>query len=506
MRIPFDAIALRAVVDELTPYVGSKVQRIVQPDAWTVVIELYGGPELGVANLLVSCHPEFYRVHFVTLRHAGGGEPPTFCATLRARLVGRRMVAVSQLFGERILDLVFEENYRLVVELMGKHSNVMLVERGGAVLAAAKWVRGDKSSRPILSGKPYLRPPVLGGPARLSPFAEKLKAAGGVVEGPPHIVLSIGNGAYPYSVAPLGLPEISRPSLSIALEQHYDAALIEAQAAALRSNLLSDLKRVILAREVALNDLALATEDGDRAREYQETGELILAYGQGLPESAERLEVQGYDGLPRSIPLDPTLDFKDNAEWWFAKGKRAKNRLAHVHDQQARLGPELEELRLLASRVESAATLGELEECKRVADIRHWLRSAHVLVKPEAKRFDGHRVRELVGPGNLRVLYGETAEANDYLTLRVAKSNDYWLHVRGHRSAHVVIATNNHPEVVGPEALRFAAEVAAKQSAIKHSGVIPVDYTLKKYVRKPKGAAVGLAVYTHEKTLHVEGI
>jgi predicted ribosome quality control (RQC) complex YloA/Tae2 family protein len=103
------------------------------------------------------------------------------------------------------------------------------------------------------------------------------------------------------------------------------------------------------------------------------------------------------------------------------------------------------------------------------------------------------------------VLFGENAESNDYLTLRVARPNDYWLHVRGSTSAHVVIVTGNHPEKIGTEHLIFAARVAVQNSASKHAGYVPVDYTLKRYVRRPRGAPKGTALYTHEKTLHIEG-
>jgi predicted ribosome quality control (RQC) complex YloA/Tae2 family protein len=103
------------------------------------------------------------------------------------------------------------------------------------------------------------------------------------------------------------------------------------------------------------------------------------------------------------------------------------------------------------------------------------------------------------------ILYGENSESNDYLTLRVAKGNDWWLHVRGHTSAHVIIRTGGKPESVSREAMLFAAKVAVQHSPQKHAGFVAVDYTLKKYVRKPRGAAKGTALYTHEKTLHVEG-
>ena len=114
-------------------------------------------------------------------------------------------------------------------------------------------------------------------------------------------------------------------------------------------------------------------------------------------------------------------------------------------------------------------------------------------------------MRDVLGPNNYRILYGENSEANDYLTLRVAKSNDYWLHVRGHTSAHVVVQTHNQPDKVPREVLMVAAKIAVQNSNQKHAGYVAVDYTLKKYVRKPKSAAKGSALYVNEKTLHVEG-
>jgi predicted ribosome quality control (RQC) complex YloA/Tae2 family protein len=505
MRIPFDAVVLRAVLDELRTCIGAKVQRIVQPDEWTLVLELYGGHDTGTATLLLCCHPEFYRIHFVTLRYGGPPQPPTLCATLRARLDGSRLVGVTQVSGDRIAELTFDGDHRLIVELMGKHSNVMLVAPDGHVVAAAKWVGPKLSSRPIQSGQPYVLPPVLDTAGRLSPFATKLLASGGVVEGPTSPVLSSGNGAYPYSVATLGLSEVAKPSLSVALEQHYSWAVPASAAAALKATLSTNLDRVILAREVAIADLHNAQADSSRARSYQEQGELVLAFGQNLPPEASELVAIGYDGAEVTIPLDPEADFRQNAEFYFKKSKRAKGRVAFVAEQIDRLTTELDTVKSLRARVETAPGLEQLLELKTVAQSSRWLNEQRHIESQKDRPFGGHRIREVAGPGNARVLYGETAEANDYLTQRVAKPNDVWLHVRGNRSAHVVIPTANRPDRVGNELLHFAAGIAARNSAAKHSGLVAVDWTLKKYVRKPKGSAVGTVTYSMEKTLHVEG-
>jgi predicted ribosome quality control (RQC) complex YloA/Tae2 family protein len=102
------------------------------------------------------------------------------------------------------------------------------------------------------------------------------------------------------------------------------------------------------------------------------------------------------------------------------------------------------------------------------------------------------------------VLVGENAAANDFLLTRIAKPNDWWLHVRTGTGAHVIIRTENQPHRVPRSTLEFAARLAAQHSVDKHARVVEVDYTLRKYVRKPKGAPAGFALYTHEKTLRVE--
>jgi predicted ribosome quality control (RQC) complex YloA/Tae2 family protein len=101
------------------------------------------------------------------------------------------------------------------------------------------------------------------------------------------------------------------------------------------------------------------------------------------------------------------------------------------------------------------------------------------------------------------ILHGENATSNDYLTTKVARPDDLWLHVRAAASAHVVIRTGGRPERVPPRVLEAAARVAASQSESKHSGLVPVDYVLKKHVRKPRKSGPGRVTYQNEKTLFI---
>ena len=176
-----------------------------------------------------------------------------------------------------------------------------------------------------------------------------------------------------------------------------------------------------------------------------------------------------------------------------------------VAEQTVRLTEDLAALRTAIKRVEDSARLDDLEDIAAEAERRRWLHHQPLPTTVKSERpYQGHSIRELVAPGGWKVLYGENAESNDYLTLRLGKPNDWWLHVRGGVSAHVILFTQNQPEKVSRDALLFAAKIAVRNSPSKHSGYVPVDYCLKKYVRRPKGAPLGTVTYTHEKTLHVE--
>ncbi len=500
---------------ELEPFVGGKVQGIRQPNDFDIAINLYaGGKE---AMLLLSCHPIFFRTHFITRRPTNQPQPPQFLNALRARIESGRLVSVRQIPGERLVEFQFvsfksenpeespkEQVHSLIAELMGKHSNLILVDEKGKVVAAAKWVGASKTSRPIQSGGAYVLPPVLSGPPKRSKFLTELLAAGGQMK-PYRPVISPGRGAYPVSVSMLGLPEHPRESLSIALEQHFQQAIPAHEADALRHSLEAQLDRVILARESALSDLRQAEAASKKASQWQRWGELILAYGSSLAPASAELQAWDYDGSEVSIKLDPELDFKDNANFYFEKAKKAKARVGLVHDQIERLSAELLQVQSLRSSIENEERFDRLNDLREEARKRRWLTEQRLpTTVKEDRPYEGHRIRELAAPGGYTILFGENAESNDYLTMRVAKPNDWWLHIRGGTSAHVVIQTRNQPDKVQRETLQYAAKVAVLNSPSKHAGYVPVDYTLKKYVRKPKGAAKGTALYTHEKTLHVD--
>jgi predicted ribosome quality control (RQC) complex YloA/Tae2 family protein len=504
--------------------VGAQVQKVVQPEPSSVIIGMFGP---GEGMLLLSCDPVFARAYFVTKRLRSPQPLPAFCSVLRTHLIDSRLSSVQQMGFDRVLKLTFEgaEGKRtLIAELMGKHSNLILVGDNGRILACAKTVGAHKSSRVVQTGHVYEPPPF---PPRkpiydakegddltqfdgASPFLISMVEAhfvsledikNRVKAGRFEPVLIRGAGAYPLPL-PDGLP---KSSMSIALEQHYDEAVDEWKVNQLKQSLMGQLKRVLLARETALHDLHQAADTAKRAGKLQMMGELILTYGYSLEPKASQLDAVDYEGNPIQIPLNPELTFKENANKLFDKAKRAKHGASMVHEQIERLNLDRVAIQAALTDLERETELQAIESIRDEALKKRWLHQQNAATKTKEERpYEGNKIRELSAPGGWRVLYGENSSSNDYLTTRIAKPNDWWFHVRGGTSAHVLIPTANKPEKVSREALEFAAKIAVLNSTSKHSSYVPVDYTLKKYVRKPRGSAVGLAVYDHEKTIHID--
>lgn len=528
MRVPFDSLTLAAVAHELQPLVGARVQRVVQPSPMELVLGLYRQSE---HYLLLSADPAYARAHLIARRPAKMDEPPAFGREVRSRIADARLELVRQVGLDRVLELGFvgeSGSFRLVAELMGRHANLILIDGDQRCLAAAKWIGPSKSKRPLLPGKPYEAPPFEPKPSLLearpgddpsafdgwSPFLGKLLAAGfplervqrALAEGDWEPVYADQIGAYPLPIDRLGVPQaVPRQSLSQALEQHF-AGLIERQAGdSARASLTAQLARVLAARESALREVRKGLETAGQSDALQREGQIILAYQGAIRPGSARLEAWDFEGMPVTLELDPEATPAENAQRRFDRAKRAKAGAESLSEQEQRLADEAHDLQDALDRVAEAHTPRELEAIRDEADARRWLHKAGVARHAEDRPFEGKAVREALAPGGWRVLYGDNAEANDYLTSRVARPNDWWLHVRGHVGSHVVVATGNKPDRVPQDVLRFAAELAVRHSSVKHSSYVPVDLTLKKYVRKPRGSAPGAAVYTNERTLHVEG-
>lgn len=521
MSAAFDSLTLRNVVLELQQTIlGSQVQKIRQPDEFTILVRLHGH---GVSRwLLFNTHPELFRVHLTTRTFENPQEPPTFCMALRKYLEGGRVTAVRQNGADRVMRLEVSSTWgqlQLVAELMGRHSNLVLLSGDGHVIEAIKHVSPRLSHRIILPGRPYPALPDTGRPSLWDASEETLAGVWNAAPEPPTkdwLVTGFGGMSPalanrvladpdPHS-AILALRKLAKgePGISGRLDGEYaergsssNRDLLVRQAAAILDKELAVLKR----RSEDIDRIEMRARNAD---EWRIAGELLSAYPHLVESGATLACLPNYyavDMVPLAIALDPALSPRENAEAYFTKLRKAKSALERVPE----LRREIETL--LAAVAHRREAIALADEATLSALLDRWSPARRATAqhggKSESEYPAGVRIKRITSEEGWAIWIGENATGNDYLTTRLSDPSDIWLHVRAAASAHGVIRTAKHPEKVPLATLRRAAELVAARSEAKGSSVIPVDYTLRRYVRKPRGAAPGRVTYSNEKTIDV---
>jgi len=473
----------------------------------------------------------------------------------------------------------------LIAETMGRLSNVILVSGAGTVLGAAKHIGHDLNRfRQTLPGQPYMAPPRQRQPNKelkrdpLSPIDPEPPEGGSLMPDEakqwlldtwagvspllaqetilrvtsgaltPQTLASalsgvlspvrvgdyaprvwsddrgVTQGAYP--IALLSVPSVNqypRASISLALDNAAASVGRRDTFDNARDALRAAMRRSRKLREREQTEILQGLRNAEKAEEYQQSGDLLLANQSVIEKGLPLVSVTDYYAPPlatgepalRSIALDPSLSVHENAERFFKRSRKARASAEMLAERHARIAEELA-LLTLAERDTEGATTGEQIAAIR-ANIAALLTREDRKVgeesapggkpaKPAGPAFEGHKVRAFKSVDGWEILVGENATANDYLTTKLARPSDIWLHVRAATSAHGVIRAQNRPASVSPAALQHAAELVAARSEVKHSALVPVDYTLKKYVRKPRKSAPGAVTYQNEKTLYVSGI
>lgn len=448
-------VELQQIVDELaTRLRGASVGKIRQPGADTLVIEL------GRERLVVAAHPRASRVHLERTRAASNGPPPAFAMLLRKRLGGLRLVDLRVLApGERVAVLDFGEGRdRLVAELTGPHGNVFLVDGTGAIVASLK--PSSSTTRSLAPGAIYQPPPPAPAGARWRGrrrFASADEAAAWYED------------------------ELARAE---------EGALRDRAAVALRRD-VDRLQRRVYALEGDLRRI-------DEASSFRKLGDLLLAHAHELTgRGAASVTVPDdfEDGSPLTIPLDPSLDARQNAARFYRQHKRLAAGRKHA---ESRLASTRTQLDAASRRLVSIGTL-PLDEVRRLAGAAPAPSVTRRRARDQEPRLPYREYTSLSGDP---ILVGRSAQDNDTLTFRHARGNDVWFHTRDVPGSHVVVPRRSGRELSEATFLD-AATLAAHHSPLKGEAQVDVLYTQVKSLRKPRGAAPGLVYVSDSKTIRV---
>ena len=535
----FDGFFLHHMTEELRrELVGGRIQKINQPFEQELVLQIRSNRQSH--KLLLSAHSVFGRVQLTETTFENPAVPNTFIMVMRKYLQGAVIEAIQQVENDRILEIsVSNKNeigdsvaVTLVIEIMGKHSNIILLDKAsGKIIEAIKHVGFSQNSyRTILPGSTYVAPPQTGS---LNPFtvgdeklfeilqtenlepkhlqqifqglgrdtatelsgrltADKLKTFRAFFASPTQPSLTEKS----FSALLFSDSKTQMSTLSKLLDTFYkdkaERDRVNQQASELIRRVENELEknRKKLGKQ---EEELLATEN---AEEFRQKGELLTTFLHQVPNDQDQVELDNYyTGEKIIISLDKALTPNQNAQRYFKRYQKLKEAVKHLTSL-------IEETRTTILYLESVETALAQASLTEIAEIREELIQTGFIRRRQREKIQKRQKPEkyLATDGQTIILVGRNNLQNDELTFKMAKKDELWFHAKDIPGSHVVITGNLQPS---DEVKTDAAELAAYFSKARLSNLVQVDMIEIKKLNKPTGGKPGFVTYTGQKTLRV---
>jgi predicted ribosome quality control (RQC) complex YloA/Tae2 family protein len=465
---------LKQVVEEIAPILaGRAIGKIFQLTRASLAIDFrpFEGRYLFI-SVEPSLDPRLYLIERrVKDLDKQSIQLQPFALVLRKRLSGAKLVSIKKDEDDRVVRFVFlvqdeignKTERQLIAQLTGRAANLFLLDERGFIIDSLRETRGPGQQ----VGESYKPPP--------SPQNIKQTAA-----------FETG----PYS------------SLSTALDDYYTKLKGERsfnqRAASIRSGLQQEIKRREKLLDKLIKDLAAHGE----AEEHKRMGDLLLANLSTAERNENRVSLIDYFATnePRvEIEIDESSTLQEEATRRFKRYAKAKRAAQEIARRATEIENELVPLREKQTRLDS------IIETKDVAALDAFENKKQKQAQPNKRKesdvFTG--ARRFRSSDGYEILVGKASKDNDYLTFRVANSNDLWLHAADYPGSHVIVRNPTRKEIPQRTILE-AAQLAAQYSQAKKETKAAVHYTERKFVSKPKGVAAGLVRLSSFRTLIVE--
>lgn len=547
-----DISILKAIYKELADALPcTRVAALDESEGGEVCLAFKGAGK--TLRLLINPRPPMPRINFVK-KPPRSKELSPFAQSLRNGIIGSEVESIAQPGLERVVSIQLTRNaerFALIFEMAGKKPNLILLDGAGKVILAQSYISiGEEAQRPILPGLSYQPPPV---PNKLDPLSltsvdivgilrestglppEKAlyQKIGGIspllareafaraVDASPEAVFQsfaalmreVTEGPYSPRIyetpkgpvlAAFGLRQFGESrftkydTMSEAAEAFYKESQERQEFVGLKGSLVKRLQSRLASANKKAEAIKADLGRAEDAEKYQLYGSVLMASPGGVEKGADKALLPNLfsEGERLEIPLDPKLSPIQNAEAYFKKARKARAGEAILRERLAAALREAESIDAELARAEAAETAENLEEMLAAAGKGKPKAGAKAKGAPEFPSFtssDGYRV-----------LYAKNAKMNDILTFKLAQPMDLWLHAQGYHGAHVIVQNPDRRPDIPLQTILEAAQVAAYYSGAKKDSTAAVDYTFKKYVRKPKDPAPGQAIFTNNKTVFVE--
>lgn len=544
----FDGLFTHAMTNELQRLVTGRIAKIHQPNAQEILMHIRAGGKN--YKLLFSIHSAYARVQLTNQTIDNPAEPPMFCTLLRKHLEGGVIEKIVQEDADRIITLhiqatneIGDRVKRIVsAEIMGRHSNILLIDCDTSkIIDSLKHLPPAVNSyRTVMPGAMYVAPPAQ---QKENPFtsttiadffaqpreAKEIQqhfagfstvhakevlhriADGHAVAAFEQFIADIATATHPsyYELdgkilfSPAVLTHIEQAPTSYAtLSELLDRAFfaraerdrVKQQAGDLERWLQNELDKLHLKVRKLEQDYARA-EKLDTLQLY---GELLMANIYAFSKGMSDVTVTNYYseiGEQLTIPLNERKTPVENAQHYYTRYNKAKNALVRVQEQLDKTREDIAYFDMLSQQVQHAAP-SDIEEIREELAEQGYLR---LRATKKKKKLTKPMPESFTSSTGIAISVGKNNKQNDYLTFKLAKRHETWLHTKDIPGSHVVI----HSDAPDEQTLAEAAVLSAYFSKARESSAVPVDYTEIRHVKKPNGSKPGFVIYFEQKTLFV---
>ena len=536
----FDGFFLHHMVEELrTELLNGRIQKINQPFDQELVLQIRSNRQSH--RLLLSAHPVFGRIQLTETTFENPAQPSTFIMVLRKYLQGAVIESIEQIENDRIVEITVSNKNEigddiqatLIIEIMGKHSNILLVDKSNhKILEVIKHIGFSQNSyRTLLPGATYITPPSTDARNPFTIKDEKLFEILQTQELTARNIQSLFQGLgrdtanelenllvndklsnfrnfFKQETKPcLTDKSFSCVAFSNCINEHFSSLSqlldtfykdkaerdrVKQQASELIRRVENELQKnrqKLKKQEIEL----LATEN---AEEFRQKGELLTTFLHQVPNDQDQVILDNYyTNQPITIALDKALTPNQNAQKYFKRYQKLKEAVKYLTEL-------IEETKATILYLESVETVLNQAGLDEIAEIREELIQTGFIRRRQREKIQKRKKPEkyLASDGKTIILVGRNNLQNEELTFKIARKEELWFHAKDIPGSHVVISGNLNPS---DEVKTDAAELAAYYSKGRLSNLVQVDMIEVKKLNKPTGGKPGFVTYTGQKTLRV---
>lgn len=555
----FDGICCKSIISELNNLlVGGKINKIYEPNKNEIILDIYNNKKF-MLNICIDSSN--CRINLTNHLKENPKQAPNFCMLLRKYITSSKIISIDTYGLDRIVIITLENynelndlvNFKLIIELMGKHSNIILVNEKDIIIDSLRHIASEQALRTTLPANPYIFPSsdklnllelskdtfikeitkeqsndltnicpnLLTGISKsfMTLTLNKLKINDSnfdtndletLYEYIQNIILNKNisceefelNGKKDFTITSSNYT--STTSVNSFIDEFYYNKENNETFISYRNNVLKLILSLLNKSNKKLINIQEKLLECKEMDKYKLYGELITSnlYKINNNINIDSIELENYydNNNLIVIPLDKTISPSLNAKKFFKKYNKLKTTLDIVSKQQLQVKNEISYLESIVYALENS---NNIEDVYQIHDEIE----EHLLGKFNNKKDNKTKSNTLnltsTNIDGFTVYIGKNNKQNDYITFKLSDKNDLWFHVQGFHGSHVLLKTNGKEINENNPIILKCAKLAALHSKANNENKISVDYTLIKNVKKPKGSKPGFVVFTNYKTIIV---